>query len=275
MTRTKLLCRAGLVGVTVLTAIYLIAPVFVVIPTSFSNSSFLEFPPEELSLRWYKSFFTDPAWINSALNSLQIGLWVTLLAVLLGTAASLAMVRGRYPLRAAVGALLVAPILVPYVILGLAVYALFLEIGLTQTILGFVLVHTALAVPFVVINVSSALVSFDERLELAAMNLGANRVTTFLRVTLPNIMPSIAAGGLFAFITSFDEVVTSVFLAGPDLSTLPVQMWSGVRVQIDPTVAAVSTMLLLITLALFSAAGLARALGTRRTQKALALAEDA
>jgi putative spermidine/putrescine transport system permease protein len=272
---TRLLCRASLVGLAVLTAMYLVAPVFVVVPTSFNDSSFLEFPPEQLSLRWYESFFTDPAWANSALNSLQIGLWVTLLSVILGTAAALAMVRGRYPLRAAVGALLLAPILVPYVILGLAVYALFLELGLTQTILGFVLVHTALAVPFVVINVSSALVSFDERLEMAAMNLGANRVTTFLRITLPNILPSVAAGALFAFITSFDEVVTSIFLAGPDVSTLPVQMWSGVRVQIDPTVAAVSTMLLLITLALFSTAGLVRALGTRRTQKALAAAEDA
>lgn len=272
---TKLLCRAGLVGLAVLTAVYLVAPVFVVVPTSFNDSSFLEFPPEQLSLRWYESFFTDPAWVNSALNSLQIGLWVTLLSVVLGTAAALAMVRGRYPLRAAIGALLLAPILVPYVILGLAVYALFLELGLTQTILGFVLVHTALAVPFVVINVSSALMSFDERLELAAMNLGANRLSTFLRITLPNIVPSVAAGALFAFITSFDEVVTSIFLAGPDVSTLPVQMWSGVRVQIDPTVAAVSTMLLLITLALFSAAGVVRALGTRRTQKALAAAEAA
>ena len=106
------------------------------------------------------------------------------------------------------------------------------------------------------------------------MSLGANRFTTFLRITLPNIMPSVAAGALFAFITSFDEVVTSIFLAGPDVSTLPVQMWSGVRVQIDPTVAAVSTMLLLITLALFSTAALVRALGTRRTQKALAAVED-
>ncbi len=272
---TRFLCRAGLVGLAVLTAIYLVAPVFVVVPTSFNSSSFLEFPPKQLSMRWYESFFTDPAWVNSALNSLQIALWVTLLAVVLGTAAALAMVRGRYPLRAAVGALLLAPILVPYVILGLGVYALFLELGLTQTILGFVMVHTALAVPFVVINVSSALVSFDERLELAAMSLGANRLTTFLRITLPSILPSVAAGALFAFITSFDEVVTSIFLAGPDVSTLPVQMWSGVRVQIDPTVAAVSTMLLLITLALFSTAALVRAFGTRRTQKALAATEDA
>lgn len=271
---TRLLCRSGLVALAVLTAVYLVAPVFVVVPTSFNDSSFLEFPPQQLSLRWYESFFTDPAWVNSALNSLQIGLWVTVLAAVLGTAAALAVVRGRYPLKAAVGALLIAPILVPYVILGLAVYAVFLELGLTQTILGFVLVHTALAVPFVVINVSSALVSFDDRLEMAAMNLGANRFTTFVRITLPIIFPSVAAGALFAFITSFDEVVTSIFLAGPDVSTLPVQMWSGVRVQIDPTVAAVSTMLLLITLALFASIGLARFVRSRREQRT-ATAESA
>jgi len=264
---TKRLCRTGLVALATLTALYLVAPAFVVIPTSFNDSSFLEFPPEEFSTRWYQAYFEDPAWVNATLNSLQIGLWVTSLSVLLGTAAALAMVRGRYPVRAVVSGLVLAPVLVPYVIIGLAVYAVFLELGLTQTILGFVLVHTALAVPFVVINVSAALVSFDERLEMAAMSLGANRVSTFLRVTLPGIAPSMMAGALFAFITSFDEVVTSVFLAGPDVSTLPVQMWSGVRVQIDPTVAAVSTMLLLVTLALFASAGLVRAFRVRRTAR--------
>lgn len=264
---TKLLCRGGLIGLAVLTGIYLVAPVFVVIPMSFNDSSFLEFPPKALSTRWYEAYFDDPAWINATLNSLQIGVWVTVLSVILGTAAALAMVRGRYPLKALVSGLVLAPVLVPYVIIGLAVYAVFLEVGLTQNILGFVLVHTALAVPFVVINVSSALVGFDRQLEMAAMSLGANRFTTFIRVTLPIIAPSVMAGALFAFITSFDEVVTSVFLAGPDVSTLPVQMWSGVRVQIDPTVAAVSTMLLLVTLSLFVAAGLVRVLRTRRLNR--------
>lgn len=264
----RLVCRCGLAALVVLTALYLVAPVFVVIPTAFNDSAFLEFPPKAFSTRWFESYFGDPAWINATLNSLQIGLWVTVLSVLMGTAAALAMVRGRYPVRALVSGLVLAPVLVPYVIIGLAVYALFLELGLTESILGFVLVHTALAVPFVVINVSAALVGFDERLELAAMNLGANRVSTFLRVTLPGIAPSMMAGALFAFVTSFDEVVTSVFLAGPDVSTLPVEMWSGVRVQIDPTVAAVSTMLLLVTLALFASAGLVHAFRVRSRARA-------
>ncbi|WP_157252104.1 ABC transporter permease [Nonomuraea typhae] len=247
-----------------LTAVYLVLPVFVVIPASFSASSFLEFPPKEWSARWYENFFTDPTWLDSALASLRVAVLVTLLSLVLGTAAALGVVRGRYPLRALVSGLLMAPVLVPYVIVGLAVYATFLELGLTQTTLGFVLVHTALAVPYVVITVSSSLVSFDRRLEQAAMSLGAGPVSTFARVTLPLIAPGLAAGALFAFVTSFDEVVTGVFLSGPDLTTLPVQMWSGVRVQIDPTVAAVSTMLLLATLALFATAGLSRLVRRRK-----------
>ena len=265
---TRTATRAALVGVAVLTGIYLVAPVFFVIPTAFNDSPFLAFPPEEWSLRWFEAYFSDSTWVSSTLNSVKIGLLVTAVSIVLGTLAALAMVRGRYPVRAAVGGLVLAPVLVPYVIVGLAVYAAFLRLGLTQTTLGFVLVHTALAVPFVVINVSSALMSFDRRLELAAMNLGAGPVSTFVRVTLPIIAPSVAAGALFAFITSFDEVVTSIFLAGPDLTTLPVQMWSGVRVSIDPTVAAVSTMLLLVTLSLFACAGIARALRNRRLNRA-------
>jgi putative spermidine/putrescine transport system permease protein len=265
---TRLLTRGGLVGLAVLTAVYLVLPVFVVVPTSFNDSSFMSFPPEQWSMRWYETYFNDPAWVSGTLNSLKIGLLVTVLATVLGVLASLAMVRGRYPLRALVSSLVVAPVLVPYVIIGLAVYAAFLRMGLTQTTLGFVLVHTALAVPFVVINVSSALVSFDRRLEMASMSLGAGPLGTFARVTLPVIAPSVMAGALFAFITSFDEVVTSIFLAGPDLTTLPVQMWSGVRVQIDPTVAAVSTMLLFVTLTLFACAGVLRALRNRRLDRA-------
>jgi len=254
----------GLLGVLVgLTAVYLVAPVFIVVPMSFSDSLFLKFPPTSWSTRWFESYFGDDEWIASTLASLQIGVLVTILSVVLGTLAALGMVRGNYPLRGAVAGLVLAPVLVPYVIIGLAVYAMFLQVGLTETTLGFVLVHTALAVPYVVINVSAALFSFDRRLELAAMNLGAGPVSAFLRVTLPLIAPSMLTGALFAFITSFDEVVTAVFLSGPDLTTLPAKMWSGVRVQIDPTVAAVSSMLLLVTLALFGGAGITRFVRSR------------
>ncbi|MEZ0076068.1 ABC transporter permease [Planotetraspora sp. GP83] len=255
---SRRLVRASLGALAVLTGLYLVLPVFIVIPMSFSDSAFLEFPPKAWSWRWYENFLGDETWVSSLVSSVQVGVLVTLCAVVLGTAAALGMVRGRYPLKALVSALVMAPVLVPYVIIGLAVYAVFLDLGLTETLLGFVLVHTALAVPYVVITVSSALMSFDRRLENAAMSLGAAPVVTFARVTLPVILPSVLSGAVFAFVTSFDEVVTSVFLSGPDFTTLPVQMWSGVRVRIDPTVAAVSSMLLLVTLALFAVAGLAR-----------------
>jgi putative spermidine/putrescine transport system permease protein len=224
----------------------------------------LTFPPENFSLRWFENFFQDSGWQASTLASLRVAVLVTVLAVVLGTTAALGLVRGTVRFKAVVAGLIMAPLIVPYVIVGLAVYAVALELNLTQTTLGFVLVHCALAVPYVTVNVAAGLASYDERLEHAAMSLGANRVVTFIKVTLPMILPSLAAGALFAFITSWDEVVVSLFLSGPELTTLPVRMWSGVRVQIDPTVAAVSTMLLLLTISLFAIGGLARFLRNRR-----------
>lgn len=250
-----------------LTCLYLAAPFIVILPASLSDSAFLQFPPENWSLRWYENFLTDPIWVQSALASLRIAVIVMLVSVALGTLCALGMVRGRYPFRSAVSAIVLAPLLVPYVITGLAVYAVFLRFGLTETTIGFVLVHSALAVPYVTVNVAAALVQFDRRLELAAANLGAGPADTFLRVTLPLIAPSMCSGALFAFVISWDEVVVSNFLAGPLLTTLPVQMWSGVRVQIDPTVAAVSGLLLLIVIAVFSGTVLTRAVRARRFRR--------
>ncbi|WP_167760894.1 ABC transporter permease [Geodermatophilus sp. DF01_2] len=261
---SRLLVRGGLVTLAVLTGLVLIAPVLVIIPMSFSDSSFLEFPPTDWSFRWYENFFSDPSWRASTLSSLKIAVLVTITAVILGTAAAFGLVRGRLRAKAAVAGLVIAPLIVPYVIVGLAVYAAALQVGLTQTTLGFVLVHTALGVPFVTVNVAASLASFDQRLEQAAMSLGASPLTTFLRVTLPIIAPGVAAGALFAFITSWDEVVVSLFLSGPELTTLPVQMWSGVRVAIDPTVTAVSSLLLLFTITAFAALGVARLIRNRR-----------
>ncbi len=253
---SRLLVRGSLVVLAVVTVLALAAPILVVVPMSFSDSSYLQFPPSGWSTKWYENFFADIAWRESALNSMRIAVLVTIMAVLLGTAAAFGLVRGRIRLKAAIAGLVVAPLIVPYVIVGLATYAVALELGLTQTTLGFVLIHTALAVPYVTINVAAALASYDQRLEQAAMSLGAGPVVTFLRVSLPMIAPAVAAGALFAFITSWDEVVVSLFLTGPELTTLPVKMWSGARVQIDPTITAVSSLLLLLTLAAFAAAGL-------------------
>lgn len=255
---TKILTRAGLAILAALIGVYLVLPVLIVVPMSFSDSSFLTFPPGQMSLRWFHNLLEDPIWIDSALASLKVALLSSVCAVVMGVLAALALVRGRIPFRNTIIAVLLAPLIVPYVIIGLASYIVFLQLGLTQTTLGFVLVHTCLAVPYVVINVVAGLVSVDRRLEMAAMSLGAGPVTTFFKVTLPLILPSVLAGGLFAFFISWDEVVTAIFLAGPELTTLPVQMWSGIRVQIDPTVAAISTLVMLVIFGSFIVLGMTR-----------------
>jgi putative spermidine/putrescine transport system permease protein len=255
---TKILTRTGLAVLAALVGVYLVLPVLIVVPMSFSDSSYLSFPPGETSLRWFRNILDDPVWLDSALASLNVALLSSACAVVLGVLAALALVRGRLPFRNTIMAVLLAPLIVPYVIVGLAAYIAFLELGLTQTTLGFVLVHTCLAVPYVVINVVAGLVSVDRRLEMASMSLGAGPVGTFFRVTLPLILPSVLAGGLFAFFISWDEVVTAIFLSGPEMTTLPVQMWSGIRVQIDPTVAALSTLVLIVIFGSFAVLGLTR-----------------
>ena len=247
----RILARTALILLAAIIGLYLLLPVLVVVPMSLSSSSFLTFPPKELSLRWYQQLLDDPSWGRSAFASLKVALLSATVSVILGTLAALALVRGRFPFRNAVTAVLLAPLIVPYVLVGLAVYIAFLNLGLTETTLGFVLVHTCLGVPYVMINVSTGLVSVDRRLEMASMNLGAGPVSTFFRITLPHILPRVLAGALFAFITSWDEVVTAIFLSGPDMTTMPVKMWSGIRVQVDPAVAAVSSLSLLVIISTF------------------------
>jgi putative spermidine/putrescine transport system permease protein len=266
---SRLLVRGGLTLLAVVVGLALLAPVLVIVPMSLSDSSYLEFPPKALSFRWYQNFINDPSWRDSAMASARIAVLVTLSSVVLGTSAAMGLVRGRLRFKSVIAGLVIAPLIVPYVIVGLAVYAVALELGLTETTLGFVLVHTALAVPYVTVNVAAALASYDRRLEQAAMNLGAGPLNTFFRITLPIIAPSVAAGALFAFVTSWDEVVVSLFLSGPELTTLPVKMWAGVRVSIDPTVAAVSSMLLLLTLTAFGITGLIGLIRNRRLARSL------
>lgn len=257
---TRIITRTGLGLLAVLIGIYLLLPILVVVPISLNDNSFLSFPPEGLSLRWYHNLIDDPTWLRSALASLKVAALSAALAVVFGTLASLALVRGKLPFRGGITLVLLSPLIVPYVIVGLATYIMFLKLGLTETTLGFVLVHTCLAVPYVLINVSSGLVAVDRRLEMAAMNLGASPIQTFFRITLPLVLPSVLAGALFAFVISWDEVVVAIFLSGPELTTLPVTMWSGIRVQIDPTVAAISSLVLFVLLLTFVLVGLTRLL---------------
>lgn len=239
--------RLLLVALGALTVFFLMAPTLVVVPMSFTASNSLTFPPEGLSTRWYEKMLTDPQWSTGFANSAQVALLTAILATVLGTLAALGTVRGQFPGKSAVNALILSPLIVPVIIIAIGMFSLFVRWKISGTIVGLVLAHTALAVPFVVVNVATSLRTMDRNLELAAMNLGADPLRTFFRITLPIILPGVFAGALFAFITSWDEVVVSIFLTTARFRTLPVEMWEQVRQVVDPTVAAVSTTLLTVT----------------------------
>jgi putative spermidine/putrescine transport system permease protein len=245
-------------AVTILTLIFLIAPSLIVIPMSFSAGETLSFPPPGYSLRWYENFFTRPEWRLAARNSVIVAVLTTVVATVLGTGVSIALVRGRIPMRNLVTSIFLTPMIVPVIVTAVAVYGLYVRFRLVGTIQGLVLAHTVLALPFVMINVSAVLQGMDIRLEHAARSLGATPLRTFFLVTLPLIRPGILAGALFAFITSFDELVVALFISGDRAATLPVQIWSGLRFEINPTVAAVSTLLILLSTASLGLAGLLR-----------------
>jgi putative spermidine/putrescine transport system permease protein len=239
--------RLLLLALGALTVFFLMAPTLVVVPMSFTASNALTFPPEGLSTRWYEKMLTDPQWSTGFVNSAQVAFLTAVLATTLGTLAAMGTVRGRFPGRSAVNALILSPLIVPVIIIAIGMFSIFVRWKIAGSIVGLVLAHTALAVPFVVINVATSLRTMDRNLELAAQSLGAGPVRTFRRITLPLILPGVLAGGLFAFITSWDEVVVSIFLTTARFRTLPVEMWEQVRQVVDPTVAAVATTLLAVT----------------------------
>ena len=235
-----------------LIAAWLVAPTLVVVPLSFTGARSLSFPPQEWSLRWYENFFENGKWLASLLNSLQLALIVSVAATVLGTLAAYGLSRHRVRGAGATNALLLAPMLVPSVVFGVGTYALFLKLHLVGTFAGFAAAHTALAIPFVMIPVSSALVTFDSTMERAARVCGAGTAATFWSVTLPAIAPGVLAGAMFAFVTSFDEVVVSIFLSSPYLETLPVRMFNSLEREVDPTLAAAATLIICFTTALIA-----------------------
>jgi putative spermidine/putrescine transport system permease protein len=239
--------RILMAGLGLLTVLYLLAPTLVIVPMSFTESRILSFPPQGFTLEWYERIVADRQWSTALTNSAQVAVLTTVLSVVLGTLAALAVARGRFPGRTAANGLVLAPLIVPVVIIAIGMFSLFVRWRISGSLVGLVLAHTALAVPFVVVSVSASLRTVDRNLELAAANLGATPRQTFLRVTLPIIVPGVIAGAIFAFITSWDEVVVSIFLTSARFRTLPVEMWEQVRQAVDPTVAAVATTLLVVT----------------------------
>ncbi|MBN9219651.1 MAG: ABC transporter permease [Mesorhizobium sp.] len=233
--------------VCLLVAIWLVAPTLVVVPMSFNENKSLAFPPQGFSWQWYQNFFTNPDWTSSFLNSLKVASIVAVLATVLGTLAAFGLDRMRARPANMLRMLMLTPMVVPGVVLAIGIYAVYLDAHLVGTLTGFVLAHTILALPFVLIAVSANLEVFDRRLETAAASLGAGALTTFRTVTLPLILPGMLSGLLFAFATSFDEIVVSLFITNPYLKTLPVQIYSSITRDADPTVAAVGTILLCAT----------------------------
>ncbi len=237
---------------------FLVAPVLIVIPMSFSAGSSLSFPPTGFSLQWYENFFGRADWTSAAIQSFRVAAAVTVLATIIGTMASLALVRGRFRGKQVINILLLSPIIVPSIVIAIAVFGIYSTLQLTGTYIGLVLGHTVFALPFVVIVITATLRGFDMTLEHAANNLGANPLQTFRYVTLPIIAPGVFAGALFAFVASFDELIISLFIAGAQNRTLPLRMFEGLRLEIDPTIAAVSTMMTVLTVSAFGCAEILR-----------------
>lgn len=228
---------------------YLLFPSLVVIIMSFSAGPSLQFPPSALSLQWYRSFFNNPSWTNAAWTSIQIGAAVTFLSTVVGTLAAYGLSRTSPRLRSTLTMAILTPITIPSIVVGIAAYLGLLNFGLIGTKTGLVLTHSIGATAYVVVIVSATLANFDRRLELAAKSMRANPFRTFTRITLPLVRPGVIGGALFAFLHSFDEVVQSSLVSGFSIRTLPLKMWENMRHEIDPTIAAVASMLMLLPVA--------------------------
>jgi putative spermidine/putrescine transport system permease protein len=238
--------RVGCVGVL----LFLLLPILVIIPLSFSDSSFLAYPIPGWSLKWYENLFTSSEWIRAAKNSFIVAPMATLIATVLGTLAAVGLARVNFPFKGTLMSLLIAPMVVPIVVVGVSTYLFFAPLGLADSYAGLIIVHAALGAPFVLTTVLATLQGFNHNLVRASLSLGADPLATFFRITLPVIAPGVISGALFAFATSFDEVVVTLFLAGPEQVTLPRQMFTGIRENITPTIAAVATLLIIFTTSL-------------------------
>jgi len=265
--------------------LFLVAPILLVIPLSFNvepyftfTKKMLSFDPTGYSLRWYDNILTfgmanpdiprdgswwkdawaNGQWIHAAKNSAIIGLFSTVLATVLGTVAALGLSRPEMPFRRAIMGLLISPMIVPLIITATGLFFFYSRVGLSHTYPGIIMAHATLGIPFVIITVTATLVGFDHSLTRAALNLGASPVTVFKEITMPLILPGIISGALFAFVTSFDEVVVVLFVAAYDQQTIPRQMWNGIREQISPTILAVATILVIFSIFLLTTVELLR-----------------
>jgi len=247
----------GLKTVAFLVLLFLMVPILVIIPLSFNTEPYFSFTegmlaldPAAYSTRWYSEIFTDVRWTLSIKNSFIIGIAAAIVASILGTIAAVGLSSPVMPFKRLITALLISPMIVPLIIIAAGMFFFYTRFNLVGTYTGLIIAHAALGVPFVIITVTATLAGFDRSLYNAAVGMGASPVRAFWDITVPLIRPGVISGGLFAFVTSFDEVVVVLFLSGPEQRTIPRQMFSGLREQINPTILAVATLLILLSVAL-------------------------
>lgn len=231
---------------------FLCAPIAIVVIVSFNASEFIQFPPRGWSLRWYENYFLSRQWVEPTLLSLRVAVVTMALSTVLGTAAAIGLTRGRFRGRRALEFFFVSPMVVPTIVLAIGLYLLFARFKIVGQPLVLYLAHTVVAAPLVIVIVSAALRTTDPAIELAARSLGAGYLRTLWHVTLPAVLPAVVSGAAFAFLVSFDEVVLAIFLGGPATTTLPKRMWESVRYEIDPTLTAISTLLVLVPIAILA-----------------------
>ena len=249
-----------------LVVVFLVAPILAVLPLAFTDSVFLSYPVQGFSGRWFEELMFNDAWRRSIVNSLMIGSGATVIATVLGTMAALGLRGDRVPLAGLWRTSFILPMVVPPVVLGVGMQILYVRLGLVSTYLGVMIAHAVLAIPFVVVTVSTSLAGIDRAIERSALSLGASPSRTFLSVTLPLAMPGVVSGAVFAFAISLDEVILTLFVAGPDQRTLARQMFSTIRENISPAVASAALVLIVGTLVFAGLAGILRMRQARRTR---------
>lgn len=246
---------------------FLIVPVLLLVPMSFGSAEIIEFPPTKFCLDQYRKFFSHPAWQSAVLVSLQVSALTAVCSTTLGLLASIALVWGKFKGKGFVTGFILSPMIVPLIVLGLAYYVFLAKLGLIGTKLGLVIAYTPLTLPFSVLPISATLRGFDRSLEHAALNLGANRFQTFMKITVPIIRPGVITGALFAFMIAFDEVVIALFICGSAAVTLPKKMWDVIRYEIEPMLPAISTLLLLLAVVFLVTTGLLQKRVARRMER--------
>ena len=250
-----------------LVLLFLIAPILAIMPLSFNSESFFSYPMPGFSTRWYTGgidgFFTNPRWTGALKLSLFVAFSTTVLATCLGTLAALGLSRSNVPGRATIMAVLISPMIVPVIISAIGLFFFYAYTNLNGTLIGIILAHTALATPFVVITVTATLMSFDRTLMRAGASLGGAPHTVFFKIVMPLILPGVISGALFAFVTSFDEVIVILFIGGPEQRTLPRQMFAGIREQISPTITAAASVLIVFSTIMLVTVELLRRRGER------------